>query len=214
MHHAALDILENIGLADAIPSCVEAITAVGGHLSENGRLLFPPALVEDMLAKAAKPLVLHGRDPRHDMDLSGQRVHFGTAGAAVHLVDLESGIYRDSTLRDLYDIARLVDTRDNIHFFQRAVVARDVEDPLELDINTTYASLAGTAKHVGTSFTTPQAVQRVSPPRPRSPASGPSPAVPRCVAAASASGRGWGTGAHRSRTRCNGPPRARPWAAT
>ncbi len=160
VHHAVLDILENIGLADAIPSCVEAITAVGGHLSENGRLLFPPALVEDMLAKAAKPLVLHGHDPRHDMDLSGQRVHFGTAGAAVHLVDLESGSYRDSTLLDLYDIARLVDTRDNIHFFQRAVVARDVEDPLELDINTCYASLAGTAKHVGTSFTTPEAVHR------------------------------------------------------
>ncbi len=158
VHHAVLDILENIGLAEPIPSCVEAITAVGGRLSETGRLLFPRALVEDMLARIPHELVLHGRDPRHDMDLSGRRVHFGTAGAAVHLLDLESGEYRDSTLLDLYDIARLVDTRDNIHFFQRSVVTRDLEDPFEMDLNTCYASVAGTSKHVGTAFTTPEAV--------------------------------------------------------
>ncbi|MEL6518670.1 MAG: trimethylamine methyltransferase family protein, partial [Pseudomonadota bacterium] len=42
-----------------------------------------------------------------------------------------------------------------IHFFQRAMVARDITDNLELDINTLYACCGGTTKHVGTSFSDP-----------------------------------------------------------
>ncbi|MCB1809473.1 MAG: trimethylamine methyltransferase family protein, partial [Candidatus Competibacteraceae bacterium] len=45
IHHAALDILATIGLADAIPSCIAAVTAAGGELNAQGRLLFPAALV-------------------------------------------------------------------------------------------------------------------------------------------------------------------------
>ena len=37
--------------------------------------------------------------------------------------------------------------------FQRTVVARDITDPREMDINTAYACLKGTGKHVGSSFT-------------------------------------------------------------
>ncbi|RMH49270.1 MAG: methyltransferase, partial [Alphaproteobacteria bacterium] len=88
----------------------------------------------------------------------GKRVHYGTAGAAVHLVDIETGTYRDSTLRDLHDAARIADRLDNIHFVQRPMVARDVADNYALDINTIYACCSGTTKHVGTSCTEPEYV--------------------------------------------------------
>jgi Trimethylamine:corrinoid methyltransferase len=54
IHHAALDVLEQIGLADAIPSCIEVCTAAGAIMNDKGRLLFPRAVVEDTLAKAAR----------------------------------------------------------------------------------------------------------------------------------------------------------------
>jgi trimethylamine--corrinoid protein Co-methyltransferase len=158
VHTAALDVLETIGLANAIPSCVARIEAIGGRMTDQGRLLFPRGLVEDTVASAARHFVLHAQDPAHDLDLSGRRVHFSTAGAAVHMVDCMTREYRDSTLADLYDIARLVDTLDNIHMFQRSVVARDLADPREMDLNTCYAAVAGTAKHVGTSWVEPQHV--------------------------------------------------------
>ncbi|MEL6794237.1 MAG: trimethylamine methyltransferase family protein, partial [Pseudomonadota bacterium] len=47
------------------------------------------------------------------------------------------------------------DCMDNIHFLQRPMVARDVLDPCELDLNTIYACCAGTSKHIGTSFVEP-----------------------------------------------------------
>ena len=155
IHAAALDVLEQIGFANPIPSCVELMTAAGARLTPEGRLVIPRALVEDTLAGAARNILLHAFDPGLDMELSGTRVHFGTAGAAVHVVDPETGAYRESTLRDLYDMARLADALEHIHFFQRPVVARDLTQPCDLDLNTCYACVSGTRKHVGTSFVDP-----------------------------------------------------------
>jgi len=123
-------------------------------------LLIPRALVEHALEVAARDITLHAQTPEFDLHLSGNKVHFGTAGAAVHVVDdwkthaqyPGKGAYRDSTLQDLYDAARLVDALEHIHFFQRCMVARDVEDPRVMDLNTAYASVAGTRKHCGISF--------------------------------------------------------------
>jgi trimethylamine--corrinoid protein Co-methyltransferase len=74
----------------------------------------------------------------------------------VHVVNLETREYRESTLADLYDIARLVDTLEHIHYFQRPLVCRDMTDPRELDVNTCYACVSGTTKHVGTSCVLPE----------------------------------------------------------
>ncbi|GAB4273527.1 MAG: trimethylamine methyltransferase family protein [Pararhodobacter sp.] len=158
IHEAALQALEEIGLSNAPKSGIEAMVAAGAVLGEDGRLRYPRALVEDMLAKAARGITLYGRDPRHHLDLSGSRVHYGTAGAAVHVVDVDTGDYRDSTAQDLYDAARLVHHLDNVHFFQRICVCRDVIDNFEMDVNTLYGALAGTTKHVGTSFSDPSHV--------------------------------------------------------
>lgn len=153
IHEAALTVLETVGFADPIPSCVAALTAVGASYGEDGRIRFPRRLVEETLAGAARRFTLCGQDPRHDMTVQDGRVRYGTAGLAVHLVDAETRSYRESLLADIYDAARIVEELDNIHFFQRPMAARDIADPLELDINTLYACLTGTSKHIGTSFT-------------------------------------------------------------
>lgn len=44
---------------------------------------------------------------------------------------------------------------EHIHFYQRCMIPRDVVEPREMDFNTCYASVAGTSKHVGTSFVDP-----------------------------------------------------------
>jgi len=157
VNEAVMDTLANIGLSQAIPSCVDAVTKAGGTY-KDGRLYFPRALVEDTIANCARDFVLHGQDPKHDMHISGNKVYFGTAGAAVHIVDIENREYRESHLKDLYDMARLVDQLDHIHYFQRCLVARDVEDPSDMDFNTCYAAVSGTSKHVGSSWVMPEHV--------------------------------------------------------
>jgi trimethylamine--corrinoid protein Co-methyltransferase len=158
IHRTALRLLAEVGLADAPDSGVEILTAAGCTISDRGRLLFPAALVEDTLAKAARRFPLHAQDPRYDMEPWGTRSYFGTAGAAVNVVDPRTG-YRESTLQDLFDIGRIVDVMEHIHFFQRAVVPRDVPDPFEMDFNTCYAAVSSTTKHVGTSWVQPEHVE-------------------------------------------------------
>jgi trimethylamine--corrinoid protein Co-methyltransferase len=158
IHRTALRLLAEVGLADAPDSGVEVLTRAGCQVSDHGRLLFPRALVEDTVAKAARHFVLHAQDSRYDMEPWGKRSYFGTAGAAVNIVDPRTG-YRHSTIRDLYDIGRIVDVMEHIHFFQRTVVPRDIPDPFEMDFNTCYASVSSTTKHVGSSWVQPQHVE-------------------------------------------------------
>jgi trimethylamine--corrinoid protein Co-methyltransferase len=155
IHTAALDALEQIGLIDAPASGVAYLTGAGAIQGDDGRIRFPRALVEDAIAGANRSVTLFGRDPEHDLLLSGNRVHYGTAGAAVHLVDVHGREYRECGVQDLHDAARIANELNNIHFLQRPMVCRDIPDNREMDLNSVYACCAGTTKHVGVSFTDP-----------------------------------------------------------
>ncbi len=157
IHDAAVQCLAEIGMADAPQSGVDVMVAAGAAYRE-GRLYFSQDMIEDMLAQANRQPVLYSQDGQNDLHPYGNRVYYGTAGAAVHVVDVDAKTYADSTLADLYRAARLTDTLDNVHFFQRPLVCRDLTDNREMDLNTLYASIKGTAKHVGTSFVDPRHV--------------------------------------------------------
>ena len=159
---AVREILQTIGMAEAPAVVVEHITARGGRLNDDGRLLFSARLIDDALAGLSRNFTLPGRKPEHDMCLRGKRVHVGSGGAAPNIVDLQSGRYRRSTLRDLYDAARLVDALENIHFFSRSLVAGDMPDAAALDLNTAYASIKGTAKPVFTAAGAPAQVHQIA----------------------------------------------------
>ena len=152
IHDAALGILERVGVGDGIPAFLDAARGAGCTITDDDRVLLPRGLMEDLIATAPSSITLYGRDPRHDLELRGNRVHYGTAGAAISVLDSQTGEHRPSTLVDLYDFARLADQLDNIHWFSRTVVATEYTDAARLDINTAYATMAGTSKHIGTSF--------------------------------------------------------------
>ncbi len=146
-------ILEEIGFNEATPHCIETCLDYGAKLGKDGRLKMPRDIVEKAISESDRNLILHGQDPRHDLHVNGSRVYFATGGAAVMIADSSTKTYRDSTSQDLYNMARIVDTCDNIHLFQRTCVLRDIDDNFAMDLNTTYNSIMGTAKHVGASWT-------------------------------------------------------------
>ncbi len=153
IHDTALDLLEKLGMGEVPPRLHADLLAVGAIDNGSGRVLFPPDLVESAVDQAAKTFVLHGRDPDRSIEIGGNRVYFGTGGAAVQTLDLDTGVYRPSTLADLHDFARLQDTLANVSWFTRCCVATDVPDSFDLDVNTAYALLKNTTKPTATSFT-------------------------------------------------------------
>ena len=159
IHETILDVLENIGMGDPIPIVKERALERGCTMNDHGRLCFPKALVEDVIANTPKDLQFLARNPRHDMEIGGHRVHTYGGGEAVNMLDIGASEYRPSTLADLYDAARLTDKMDNIHAFSRLVVATEIQDQLTCDINSAYVSAAGTSKHTQLTFSAAAHVQ-------------------------------------------------------
>lgn len=161
IHRASLTVLEQTGIQVMPSECREIFRQAGARVDEtHNRVFIPPGMVEDALATARNEALLCGRDPRHDLRLGGRRVYMGTGGAAVKVLDLETQHVRESTLADVAKIGRLVDALDNIHFYLRACVARDI--PVELlDINTYYAAATNTTKHITVNCFTPQSAREV-----------------------------------------------------
>ncbi len=146
---AALDILEKVGMADPPPSCVELFTAAGGWLNDAGRMCISRSLVEDVIAKANRSWVLHGRNGAADVEFGTRKVNLATGGGAILVRDMETREFRECTLKDLYDGARLIDALEHIHIYHRPFVPRDLATDRQNDINVAYVTLAGTNKPVG-----------------------------------------------------------------
>ena len=162
IHEAVLHLLETLGMSQAPQSMVDVVTTRGGTLTDEGRLLFPRALIEEAIAGINRDVVLWSRRNGYNLNISGARVHVGTGGAAPRVLDLDTHTYRESTIRDLYDMARVVDVQEHIHFFSRPVVGTDAPDPLALDVNTLFACLAGTSKHICISVALPENVKTIA----------------------------------------------------
>ena len=162
VHEVACELLTKTGLSEAPQSAIQLVEAAGGSVSDTGRLLFPTSLIESAIKGLPRDFTLYGRGQDTDLVLKQNRVHVGTGGASPQLYDMQLERYRESCLGDLYDAARLVDTLAHIHFFSRPLVARDMVDARRLDVNTAFASLAGTQKHVFTSASNCQSVRDIA----------------------------------------------------
>lgn len=153
INDSVYQILAEVGFAQATPHCIEACTAFGAVLGDDCRLRMSREVVDKALNLAAREITLYGQVPEHDIHLSGQKVHFATAGAAVMVADAEHDDYRDSTAQDLYDLARLTQECEHLHMFQRMCVLRDIDNVNDMDQNTLYMSVLGTTKPIGSSWT-------------------------------------------------------------
>lgn len=153
IYQTSLRLLAELGMSEVPKNLSEKLLAAGAEDTGRGRIVFPPALVEEAIDRAAKKFVLHGRDEDRSIEVGGQKVYFGTGGAAVQTLDMDSGLYRPSTLRDLHDFTRLQDRLANVSWFTRCCIATDVVDNFDLDVNTAYALIKNTTKPVATAFT-------------------------------------------------------------
>jgi len=148
IHEASLTVLEQTGIEVQPSECRDIFRDAGAKVDEsNNRVYIPRGMVNEALATARNEVTLCGRDPRHDIALGGTKVNMGTGGAAVKVLDIDTQRARESTLADVAQIGRLVDALDNIHFYLRACVARDIPTEI-LDTNTYYAAATNTTKHV------------------------------------------------------------------
>jgi len=146
---AALDVLGRSGMAVHSQTALEALRAAGAPVDGEGPVVrFPRGLVEDAIASNPSSVTLFSRDAEHDVVLEGRRVHYGTGGTALYVLDPDDGQRREAQVRDVILNARLVEALENVHLHTINVFPHDVERTDDIDVNRFYHSLNHTTKHV------------------------------------------------------------------
>ena len=146
---AALDVLARSGVAVYSDTAYRALTAGGGQGDDTTRIVrLPRSMVEDAIASNPSSITLCSRDGRFDCVLEKNRVHYGTGGTAIYVLDPETGKRRPSRTEDVILNARLVEALENIHLFTVNVFPNDVEEKDHIDATRFFHALDNTTKHV------------------------------------------------------------------
>ena len=161
IHETSLRVLEDVGVKVDFDEARAVFAAGGAEVNRrNKRVRIHARLVERALHDAPQSLRLCGRRDDHDLIVEGQRTYFGTGGAAVKVVDLDTHKVRPTCLQDIADFARLAEELENIDFFVTPCTAQDVQSA-DLPINEFYAALSNTTKHVIGPVYTPAGAKQV-----------------------------------------------------
>lgn len=146
---AAFDVLETSGMAVYANTAFEALRAAGVSVDEQTRIVrFPKSFVEDAIASNPSSIPLYSRDGNNDVLLEGSRVHYGTGGTALYVMDPGQEHRREAKVSDVVLNARLIDTLENVHLHTINVFPHDVRKTDDIDVNRFYHSLNNTTKHV------------------------------------------------------------------
>jgi trimethylamine---corrinoid protein Co-methyltransferase len=146
---SALDILERSGIAVYSDSAFSVLKDAGADADEQSRVVkMPRGMVEDAVDSTPSSVTLFSRDGRFDAVLEKNRVHYGTGGTAIYVLDPETGERRPSTVQDVILNARMVDLLENIHVFTINVFPNEIENREDIDVNRFFHAFDNTTKHV------------------------------------------------------------------
>ena len=146
---AAFRVLEKSGMAVYSPTAFAALRKAGASVDEGTRVVrMSRSLVEDAIASNPESVTLFSRDGKCDAVLERNRVHYGTGGTALYVLDPDTGERRPATVPDVILNARVVDALENVHVFTINVFPNDVADKNHIDANRFFHALDNTTKHV------------------------------------------------------------------
>lgn len=147
IHLGTLEILNETGVVVEDDRALKVFEEAGAAVDRNHRnVKIPPYLVEEAVRSAPPKVILAGRDPKHDLVLESNRVHFTNFSEGVKINDLQSGENRAPVKQDLVETARVIDALDEVDFCEKALGAHDVNQQ-SVPLHNAEAYLTNTTKH-------------------------------------------------------------------
>jgi trimethylamine--corrinoid protein Co-methyltransferase len=141
-------ILERVGIQLNADTFSDTLEKAGARVDrENLRMYLDGDWLDEKLACAPSSFILYSRDGHNDLHLGAGKVHFGSGGRAFRILDMGTGGYRLTMLRDVAHTAALVDSLDHIRFYIIACQAHDIK-PVNYHLLDFYYAMNHTTKHV------------------------------------------------------------------
>ena len=150
IHQTAMRVFHEIGVQVNHDEALEIFKNAGANAKMDSKIVkFEPDMVMEVIGRAPSTVNLCGRaeDRSLDCEIGGTKVHLGTGGTALNVQDPGSDTSRPSQLKDVMNMARVVDELENIHFYMLNVFPNDVDTP-DIDVNRFGAALNRTQKHI------------------------------------------------------------------
>jgi len=149
MADAAFRILAESGMLVYSATAFRAFESAGAETDAESRIVkLPRSLVEDAIASNPSSITLYSRDGEGDAVLEKNRVHYGTGGTAIYVLDPDTSERRPSRVEDVILNARIVDALENVHVFTINVFPNEIENKDNIDTNRFFHALDNTTKHV------------------------------------------------------------------
>ena len=125
-HHAALRVLEEVGVQVLHEEAVDLLAGHGARVSNGKTVRIPAFLVEDAIASAPSNVLIFDRNGSPAMELGGRRSYFGTGTDLPRTVDLHTREIRDTLEEDIVLSVRISDALPNLDFIGSYGLPRDV----------------------------------------------------------------------------------------
>lgn len=125
IHERSLDILERIGVAIQSKKAIELLLE-HGCTHKNGRIYYPPSLVERITSIEQDKVTLYSRTGESITSGEGG-VHVHNFGAVSRIFDLDSGEERKALQKDARDLVRLMDSLEHVDAITPIVYPQDIE---------------------------------------------------------------------------------------
>ena len=148
---ASRHILKHIGIRVLDADVLGMLKKAGADADAETRTVrFEEDWLDETLGHAPSEFVLYSRDGNNDIalgPLGAGKVHFANGGRVFQILDLGTGGYRPTLLRDIVHTAKLVDKLKYIQFYIISCQAHDI-GPQHYHLNDFYHALNHTSKHV------------------------------------------------------------------
>lgn len=141
-------ILKRVGVKILDHHTQKMLKAAGARVDfKADQVFFTGKWLDNMIAKAPPQFTLYSRDGKNDLHLGSGYVYFGNGGRVFQVLDMSTGGYRPTILKDVVNTAHLVDRLDNIRFYIIACQAHDLP-PEFYHLNDFFHAFSNTTKHV------------------------------------------------------------------
>ncbi|MFC2041324.1 trimethylamine methyltransferase family protein, partial [Chloroflexota bacterium] len=141
-------ILEHIGIRVFDTTFLDVFKKAGAQVDYDTQIIrFEGHWLDELLGKAPSRFTLHSRDGQNDLFLGEGKVYFANGGRVFRILDMTTGGYRLTMLRDVANTATLVNCLDYIDLYIIACQAHDLA-PQNYHLNDFYHAFNCTTKHV------------------------------------------------------------------
>ena len=157
----AYGLLERMGMRFGAGKALATLADAGADVDlAAGMARLPRELVAEALSRCPRDVLLAGATPADDVLLDGARSHFVPSGAPTHVLDMETGAYRVSTLEDQRQSAVVADAMPIVDVMWMLVAATDVPDEQRL-LHEYANGLSWSDKHLQDEITEPWQVEPI-----------------------------------------------------